>query len=185
MGNFQVFCQNFPGPCNRGMERAVSGSFGGLSVRRWRGDLSHSGYMHKEVVLPALMLLRDPKFATAEKEYLEAHEAYRHGRLEDCIVSCGKAFESVLKVIGRGRGWPVQENDPASKLIQAAVTAGFLPNYSQTSLNSLKALMESSTPAVRNKVGGHGAGVTPRQVPSHLAAFQLDGSKNLALRRSF
>ena len=32
--------------------------------------------MHKEVVLPALMLLRDPKFATAEKEYLEAHEAY-------------------------------------------------------------------------------------------------------------
>jgi hypothetical protein len=121
-----------------------------------------SEYIHKEVILPALALLRD-----------QAHEAYRHGRLEDCIVSCGKSFESVLKVIGAKRDWPFKETDPASKLIQAAVDDGFLANYSQASLNSLKGLMESSTPTIRNKAGGHGAGQAARDVPSHLAAFQL------------
>jgi hypothetical protein len=39
------------------------------------------------------------------------------------IVSCGKAFESALKVKGGKRNWPIKENDPASKLIQAAVEA--------------------------------------------------------------
>jgi hypothetical protein len=132
-----------------------------------------SEFLHKEVMLPVLALLHDPAFASAEKEYLEAHEAYRHGRLEDCIVSCGKAFESVLKVIGVKRDWPINENDPAKKLIQAAVNAGFLATYSQESLTHLRCLMESSTPTLRNKAGGHGAGPVVRDVPSHLAAFQL------------
>jgi hypothetical protein len=127
-----------------------------------------SEIIHKEVILPALALLRDPTFASAEKEYLEAHEAYRHGRFEDCIVSCGKAFESVLKVIGAKRGWPIKENDSASKLIQAAVEAKFLATYSQESLTHLRCLMESSTPTIRNKAGGHGAGQAVRDVPSTL-----------------
>jgi hypothetical protein len=62
---------------------------------------------------------------------------------------------------------------PASKLIQAAVEGGFLATYSQASLNHLKGLMESSTPTIRNKEGGHGAGQAVRDVPSHLATFQL------------
>lgn len=147
----------------------------GIGYQYVSGDVVRvdSELIHSEVVLPALVLLHDKKFAAAEKEYLEAHEAYRHGRFEDCIVSCGKAFESVFKVIGGERGWQIKETDPASRLIQAAVDAGFLANYSQASLNNLKGLMESSTPTVRNKVGGHGAGAAPRQVPGHLAAFQL------------
>jgi hypothetical protein len=132
-----------------------------------------SEFIHKEVILPVLALLHDPTFAAAEKEYLEAHEAYRHGRFEDCIVSCGKAFESVLKVIGVKRKWPIKENDSASKLVQAAVEAKFLATYSQESLTHLRCLMESSTPTIRNKAGGHGAGQVMRDVPSHLAAFQL------------
>jgi hypothetical protein len=132
-----------------------------------------SEFLHKEVILPTLALLHDPTFASAEKEYLTAHEAYRHGRLEECIVSCGKAFESVLKVIGAKRNWLIKETYPAKKLIQAAVDAGFLAAYSQESLTHLKLLMESSTPTIRNKAGGHGAGQAVRDVPSHLAAFQL------------
>jgi AbiJ N-terminal domain 4 len=132
-----------------------------------------SAFIHKEVILPVLALLHDPTFAAAEKEYLAAHEAYRLGRFEDCIVSCGKAFESVLKVIGGRRNWHIKENDPASKLIQAAVEAKFLATYSQESLTHLRCLMESSTPTIRNKAGGHGAGQVVRDVPSHLAAFQL------------
>jgi hypothetical protein len=88
-------------------------------------------------------------------------------------VDCGKALESVLKVIGRKRGWNFSDSDPASKLIQAAVEGGFLETFSQTSFNHLKGLIESSTPAVRNKKGAHGAGENPRVIPQHLAAFQL------------
>jgi uncharacterized protein DUF7014/AbiJ-like protein len=147
----------------------------GVGYQYVSGDVIRvdSEIIHKEVILPVLALLHSPAFASAEKEYREAHEAYRHGRFEDCIVSCGKAFESVLKVIGVKRNWPIKENDPASRLIQAAVEGGFLATYSQASLNHLKGLMESSTPTFRNKAGGHGAGPAVRDVPSHLAAFQL------------
>jgi hypothetical protein len=74
----------------------------GVGYQYVSGDVIRvdSEFIHKEVILPVLALLHDPTFASAEKEYLEAHEAYRHGRFEGCIVSCGKAFESTLKVIG-------------------------------------------------------------------------------------
>jgi tetratricopeptide (TPR) repeat protein len=132
-----------------------------------------SEFLHREAVLPALRLLKDERFEAADKEFREAHEAFRQNRLEDCIVGCCKALESVLKVIGISRGWEIKENDPASKLIQAAVEAGFLPSYSQTALNHLRGLIESSTPTIRNKMGGHGAGETIRTIPRHLASFQL------------
>jgi len=130
-------------------------------------------HLHREVVVPALTLLAEKRFEAANAEYRSAHHAYRHGEYEDCLVDCGKAFESVLKVIGAKRGWTFKETDPASRLIQAAVDAGFLPAFSQAALNHLKGLIESSTPTLRNKMGGHGAGEKPREVHQHLAAFQL------------
>ena len=130
-------------------------------------------HIHIDVVVPALQLLSDPKFDSANREYRSAHEAYRHGELEDCLVDCGKALESVLKVIGRKRGWKFNDTDTASKLILAAVDDGFLAAYLDPSLNHLKGLIETSTPVLRNKMGAHGSGVSPRVVPQHLAAFQL------------
>jgi AbiJ N-terminal domain 4 len=132
-----------------------------------------STLIHSEIVVPALSLLGEARFIAADQEYRAAHEAYRHGRLEDCIASCGKAFESVLKVLGAGRGWGIRDGDTASTLINAAVKARFLASYSQASLNNLVGLLQSSTPTVRNNAGGHGAGAAPRVVPAHLAALQL------------
>jgi hypothetical protein len=147
----------------------------GVGYQYVSGDIIRidSLHIHRDVVLPILTLLRDPRFKAAEQEYLQAHEAYRRGEVEDCLVDCGKALESVLKVIGTERGWTIKESDPASKLIQAAVDAGFLASYSQTALNHLRGLLESSTPTLRNKLAGHGAGTAPRNVPLHLASFQL------------
>ena len=132
-----------------------------------------STFVHKEVIVPALGLLGDPRFGAAEQEYRAAHEAYRYGKQEECMVGCGKALESVLKVIGGKRGWTIKDTDTASVLVKAAVDAGFLAAYSQASLNHLSGLIQSSTPTLRNKMGGHGAGASPRNVPTHLAAFQL------------
>jgi uncharacterized protein DUF7014 len=97
-----------------------------------------SQLIHSEVVIPALKLLSEKRFSSANNEYRSAHEAYRHGQLEDCLVDCGKALESILKVVGRKRRWKFNDTDPASRLIQAAVDAGFLAAYSQSSLNHLK-----------------------------------------------
>lgn len=132
-----------------------------------------SQLLHSEVVLPALSLLRDARFETPNREFREAHAAFRMGNNKDCIVGCGRAFESVLKIIGAARNWPISETDTASKLIAAAASQGFLPSFSQTSLNHLKGLLESSVPTIRNKNGGHGAGVAPLEVSEELAAFQL------------
>jgi AbiJ N-terminal domain 4 len=132
-----------------------------------------SQHIHSEVVLPVLQLLSGPGFEAANSEYRSAHEAYRHGELEDCLGDCGKALESVLKVIGRKRKWKFKDTDTASKLIKAAVEDGFLAAYLDPALNHLSGLIESSTPVVRNKMAAHGAGTSHRVIPKHLAAFQL------------
>lgn len=129
--------------------------------------------LHKDVVLPALALTSAPDFAAANGEYLAAHEAYRHAQYETCITECAKAFESTLKVIADKRGWAVQPTDPAAKLIEAGVAAGFIQSYLTAGFTSLKSMLTSGVPTVRNKAAAHGAGVAPRQVPQELAAFQL------------
>ncbi|PRH86554.1 hypothetical protein C5L14_14560 [Labrys okinawensis] len=131
-------------------------------------------HTHKEIVLPAFALLSEKRFVAADKEFHTAHQAYRNGDFETCLVECGKALESVLKVLAHKRKWPIKDTDPASKLIQAAVDGGLIAAFSTTQLNHLKGLIDSSTPTVRNKMGGHGAGVTPRVVPRELATLQLN-----------
>jgi hypothetical protein len=132
-----------------------------------------SQVMHSEVVVPALRILADPKYAGAESEYLKAHEAFRHGDNETCLIECGKAFESVLKVIAAERAWPVTANDPAKKLLDAAFAAGFIDKILQAEFTALRSLLESAVPVVRNKLAGHGSGAAPRNVPQHVASFQL------------
>jgi hypothetical protein len=132
-----------------------------------------SQLLHAETVVPALTLLGEAPFAAANTEFRQAHKAYREGRNEDAIIGAAKAFESVLKVIGEKRRWPVTENDTATKLLAAAFDAGFLTNLVQTGFTSLRSLLESGIPTPRNKTAGHGAGAVVRVVPEHMAAFVL------------
>lgn len=109
----------------------------------------------------------------ANAEYLKAHEAYRHADYETCLTECAKAFESVLKIIGAARGWGINQSDPAAKLIDAAVQAGFLASYVAAGFTSLRAMLESGAAPMRNKTAAHGAGTANRAVPKELASFQL------------
>lgn len=129
--------------------------------------------IHNEVVLPALRLLHDSRFAGANDEYLGAHQFFRNGDFESCLIECGKAFESVLKVIGTKRRWDISPNDASSRLIEAAYASGFIPPYMQAQFTALRAILESGVPAVRNRMSGHGSGGQVRQVDKHLAAYQL------------
>lgn len=111
--------------------------------------------LHQEVVQPALQLLADPRFATANAEFLNGLDKLRAGEWADAITSCGAAIESVLKTICTLKGWPYDPHkDTCSKLLDICRDKGlFHPFY--------KPILEG-TATIRNKVGdAHGRGPNP------------------------
>lgn len=133
-----------------------------------------SEFLHSEAVKPALTVLRGEGFKGANEEFLLAHEHYRHGRHKECLVDSLKAFESTMKVICKLRGWTFQPSDTAKALIATCLNNGLLPAYLESQFASLRALLESGVPTVRNKKGGHGQGPDPIVVPEYLARYALN-----------
>lgn len=133
-----------------------------------------SELVHSEVVKPVLALLRGKEFSGANEEFLKAHEHYRHGRNKECLVDCLKAFESTMKAICAKRQWSFQATDTAKTLIDVCIQNGLVASFHQSQLSSLRSLMESGVPTVRNKLGGHGQGATQVSVPVHLARYALN-----------
>jgi hypothetical protein len=132
-----------------------------------------SQIIHAEAVKPVLHLLSDSRFQGANEEFLEAHEHYRHGRYQECLVNCLKAFESTMKTICDTQGWNYQPGDPAKKLINVCFQNNLIPIYLQDQFSSLRQNLESGIPTVRNKNGGYGQGSQPVTVPEYFAAYQL------------
>lgn len=133
-----------------------------------------SEFLHSEAVKPALTVLRGAGFKGANEEFLLAHEHYRHGRYKECLVDALKAFESTMKAICKLRGWPNQPGDTAKTLIATCLSNGLLPQYLESQFSSLRSLLESGVPTVRNKNGGHGQGADPVVVPEYLARYGLN-----------
>jgi hypothetical protein len=129
--------------------------------------------LHAEAVKPALHLLADPAFQGANEEFLKAHDHYRHQRYSECLVDCLKTFESIMKIICDRKRWAYNQTDTASKLIDVCLSNGLVPTFTQQQLTSLRTLLESGVPTIRNKQAGHGQGTQQHDVPSHLARFAL------------
>jgi hypothetical protein len=129
---------------------------------------------HAEIVKPALQVLRGKPYANAQKEFLNAHENYRHGKYAEALVDCNKSFESTMKIICAKRKWAVSPNATASELIKECIANGLIPTFWQTHFNGLRSVLESGIPTARNRLGGHGAGATQSQpIPPGLAAYVL------------
>ncbi|WP_395642394.1 STM4504/CBY_0614 family protein [Rudaea sp.] len=133
-----------------------------------------SEFLHSEAVKPALTVLHGKGFSGANEEFLSAHEHYRHGRHKECLVDCLKAFESTIKAICKSRGWTYQPTDTAKNLIAICFTNGLIPAYLDSQFASLRALLESGVPTIRNKNGGHGQGADPIAVPEYIARYALN-----------
>ena len=134
-----------------------------------------SELLHQEAVRPALRVLLAPHFSGAEKEFLRAHEHYRNERFEEAIGDSLKALESTLKVICQRQGWSFDKNKAtASTLIQIIFDNDLIPQYLQSQFSSLRSVLESGVPTIRNRDSGHGSGGAPRKVPEHLAAYALN-----------
>ena len=133
-----------------------------------------STYIHKKIVRPALTVLRATHFENAEAEFRKAHEHYRHRRYGEANAGCLMALESTLKVICHRCGWQFDaEKDTAWRLIDIVFREGLIPDYLQSQLGALRSVLVSGVPTIRNRAGGHGAGVKRREVPEHLASYTL------------
>ena len=133
-----------------------------------------STFIHHEAVRPALTVLRAPHFEAAEAEFRKAHEDYCHHRYGDANAASLMALESTLKVICHRRGWQFDaERDTAKSLLNIVFKEGLLPDYLQSQFGALRSVLESGVPTIRNRAGGHGAGVKRREVPRHLASYTL------------
>jgi hypothetical protein len=149
----------------------TSGMFSGhkgTQVRSYpKVILKESEVLNQQAIGPALELLSQPHFASANKEFLTALEDYRKGDTGDCLVKCGSSFESVLKVICDRKGWAYTQNDTASTLVKTIITNTSLENYFEPMLIIVATL--------RNRLStAHGAGTTVRQTPRHLVQYALN-----------
>lgn len=132
-----------------------------------------SGFIHAEIVKPALQVLGEKMYAGAQEEFLNAHDHYRHDRPKEAINECLKALESVMKSICKKRGWRCGNKDGASRLIGICFDRGLVPEFWRSHFTALRSTLESGVPAARNKVGAHGQGAAPTSVPRHIAAYVL------------
>ena len=132
-----------------------------------------STYLHAEAVKPTLQLLSDPAYKGANEEFLKAHEHYRHQRYQECLNECLKALESTMKIICDRNSWTYNKNDTAKRLIKVCFDNELVPSYLQTQFNSLRSLIESGVPTVRNKNSGHGQGSNNVLVDEELASYAL------------
>ena len=132
-----------------------------------------SQFIHSEAVKPALRVLQDTMYQGANDEFLKAHEHYRHQRNKECLNECLKSFESLLKSICDKHKWKYSANDTSKRLLDICLGNELIPQYMQSQFSSLRSLLESGVPTIRNKLGGHGQGPGAVTVGQDIASYCL------------
>lgn len=89
-------------------------------------------------------------------------------------MDCLKAFESMMKAIHTKRGWDFEQHRSTAKaLIDSCYTNNLIPPYLQQQFTSIRTILESGVPTLRNREGGHGQGAAVKEVPEHMASYIL------------
>jgi hypothetical protein len=147
----------------------------GIGFQYERGELIRldSDFLHAEAVKPALTLLRMKEFAGPREEFLNAHDHYRHARYEEALTEALKSFESTMKAICDSKGWAYESKFPAKDLVNVCFKNNLIDEFWQTHISSLRGTLENGINTARNKLGAHGQGSTPREVPRELVAYVL------------
>jgi hypothetical protein len=125
---------------------------------------------HEWAVGPALTLLRDKSFTSANTEFLKALADFRKGDYDDCLTKCGSAFESTMKIICDRKGWPYDQRDTADPLIRKMLDHS-------TNLEGFfhQPLLIIGT--IRNRLSSsHGSGVNTRNIPAHVAKYAINAT---------
>lgn len=133
-----------------------------------------SEIIHENITKPTLSLLWNKKFQGANDEYLKAHKHYLEGDNGGCIYECFKSFESTIKIICTAKKWVFPNNATACTLIETCYKNKLIPEYLQNQFTSLRSLLESGIPTIRNKNSGHGVGAEPKIVDDNLTRYALN-----------
>jgi hypothetical protein len=107
--------------------------------------------LHAGAVMPALVVLSDPVFATANGEMLRAHEHFRANRSEEAITAAAQAFESVFKTICTRKKWAYDKDRHTLKDLVSICRDKKL-------FQGFYAPIFENVGTIRNKMGGHGGG---------------------------
>lgn len=79
----------------------------------------------------------------------------------------------MMKIICQDRKWPLPPKPTAKTLLETCFTNGLIPQHLHSHYNSLRAVLESDVPTIRNNLGGHGQGSTAASVPDYMARQRL------------
>jgi len=125
--------------------------------------------IHSEVLKPVLNLLSDPRYKTANVEFLDALEDYRKGDYGDCLTKSCSAFESVMKIICNNKGWKYKQTDSAGDLIKIMMDKLKIESYFESLFMIIATL--------RNRLSkSHGAGVQIKTASPNLARYSLNST---------
>ncbi len=126
-------------------------------------------YAHSEIIVPALTLLENKSFSSANAEFVDALEDYRKGELGDALTKCGSAFESTMKLICAQREWPVAEGDTAAALLHIIIQKAPLDTFFEAPLLIVATL--------RNRLSkAHGAGTEKREPSPATTRYALNAT---------
>ncbi|MFO0888248.1 MAG: abortive infection family protein [Isosphaeraceae bacterium] len=124
---------------------------------------------HVWSIEPALTLLREKQFTSANQEFLKALEDYRKGDYGDCLTKCGSAFESTMKLICARNQWQSPSDQARPLLLTILQHSSLEQNYFEQPLLNIATL--------RNKLStAHGAGTQQRQPPQHVAKYAINAT---------
>jgi hypothetical protein len=131
-------------------------------------------YSYKEIIEPAINLLTLNGFEGASEEFLLAHKKYKENDFKGGIAECLKAFESTIITIGTKLKWQIPSKPTAKVLIEECFKNELIPKYLQSHFDSLRNMLESGIPTVRNKTSGHGQGVHRIDIPEYYVSYALN-----------
>lgn len=125
--------------------------------------------VHELAIVPALTLLSDPIYKSANQEFLAALDDYKRGDYRDCLAKCGSCLESVLKILCSQNNWSYRQDDTASRLIGIVRERAGLDTYFDQPLMIIATL--------RNRLSSsHGAGVETKTATKNIALFALNST---------
>jgi len=117
-------------------------------------------------IAPALELLADPRYSSANEEFRNALDRFRAKEYRESVTYCTSTCESVMKILCEENGWPYDEKDTISKLGEIVIDHSSLAKSFKQQISHIG--------TIRNDGGmAHGAGNQRKEVPFRVADYCL------------
>ena len=125
-----------------------------------------SEFIQEQVTKKAITLLYTNDFKGPLEEFQEALDHYMLKQYEDTIHKSNKAFESTMKSVLTKLNISFSPDDTAETLLERLIKKEFIYKYTKSLFMGL--------PMIRNKQGGHGQGIDPKEVNQSYAELTLN-----------